>query len=134
MTRGWSKSPTLSSSSINSTSVSMKSVFACMRPRNNGGTNLRRRDKKPGEAHRSPGNKLLAGCGKTEPAFHPPDLLPPLRSLPADLGLAFRGEAHRAAHLHRTCGAPHTCPGGRCQGVQVSRGRSEEARGGFFRS
>src|SRR3990170_6416931 len=28
----------------------------------------------------------------------------------------------RAAHLHRTCGAPHTCPGGRCQGVQVSRG------------
>jgi hypothetical protein len=32
------------------------------------------------------------------------------------------GQPFQDAHLHRTCGAPHTCPGGRCQGVHVSRG------------
>ena len=96
--------------------------------------NLRRRHEEPGGACRSPWSKLLAGRGKTSPAFHPPDLLPPLRHVPTDLGLAFRAEAHRAAHLHRTCGAPHTCPGGRCQGVQVSRGAGGEAGGGFFGS
>ncbi len=76
----------------NSPSVSMKSVFACMRPRIDGSveSSLRRRHEELGGARRSPGRKPRAGCGKTAPAIHPPDLLPPLRNVPADLGLGRR--------------------------------------------